>query len=175
MKNYSSGKNLYALARALSKQYRKNEYKSFLVENDFIRSDVLEEPDGRFSGILVKEEFIRETLFFVADGERFYEFIELLQDEGKLSVDSQNAIQSKENDISKQSVKRKTPKDTVALNQNRKLKVFLCHSSNDKPAVRELYTRLKSEGWIDPWLDEEKQQKRIYVLLTKVFENATIL
>jgi len=38
----------------------------------------------------------------------------------------------------------------------RKLRVFLCHSSNDKPAVRELYQRLKAEGWIDPWLDEEK-------------------
>lgn len=38
----------------------------------------------------------------------------------------------------------------------RKLRVFLCHSSNDKPAVRELYGRLKGEGWIDPWLDEEK-------------------
>ena len=38
----------------------------------------------------------------------------------------------------------------------RKLRVFLCHSSNDKPAVRELYGRLKAEGWIDPWLDEEK-------------------
>ena len=40
--------------------------------------------------------------------------------------------------------------------ENRKLRVFLCHSSDDKPAVRELYQRLKSEGWIDPWLDEEK-------------------
>ena len=40
--------------------------------------------------------------------------------------------------------------------QNRKLKVFLCHSSDDKPAVRDLYQRLKAEGWIDPWLDEEK-------------------
>jgi|APSaa5957512622_1039677.scaffolds.fasta_scaffold27926_2 hypothetical protein len=39
---------------------------------------------------------------------------------------------------------------------NRKLKVFLCHSSEDKPAVRELYARLNAEGWIDPWLDEEK-------------------
>jgi hypothetical protein len=39
---------------------------------------------------------------------------------------------------------------------SRKLRVFLCHSSNDKPAVRELYQRLKNEGWIDPWLDEEK-------------------
>ena len=46
--------------------------------------------------------------------------------------------------------------------EHRRLRVFLCHSSNDKPAVRELYQRLKSapygddKGWIDPWLDEEK-------------------
>jgi DNA segregation ATPase FtsK/SpoIIIE-like protein len=39
---------------------------------------------------------------------------------------------------------------------NRKLRVFLCHSSQDKPIVRELYQRLNAEGWIDPWLDEEK-------------------
>jgi formylglycine-generating enzyme required for sulfatase activity len=38
----------------------------------------------------------------------------------------------------------------------RKLKVFLCHSSNDKPAVRELYQKLCAEAWVDPWLDEEK-------------------
>src|SRR4030095_10073583 len=38
---------------------------------------------------------------------------------------------------------------------SRKLKVFLCHASQDKPAVRELYARLNSETWIDPWLDEE--------------------
>jgi hypothetical protein len=39
---------------------------------------------------------------------------------------------------------------------NRKLRVFLCHASQDKPVVRELYQRLLAEGWIDPWLDEEK-------------------
>jgi len=39
---------------------------------------------------------------------------------------------------------------------SRPLRVFLCHSSHDKPAVRALYKRLKAEGWIDPWLDEEK-------------------
>ena len=39
---------------------------------------------------------------------------------------------------------------------DRKLSVFLCHSSQDKPIVRELYQRLNAEGWIDPWLDEEK-------------------
>lgn len=38
---------------------------------------------------------------------------------------------------------------------SRRLKVFLCHASQDKPAVRELYKRLAAEKWIDPWLDEE--------------------
>src|SRR5258708_25514772 len=38
---------------------------------------------------------------------------------------------------------------------DRKLRVFLCHASQDKPIVRELYQRLLAEGWIDPWLDEE--------------------
>jgi hypothetical protein len=36
-----------------------------------------------------------------------------------------------------------------------KLRVFLCHASQDKPFVREVYKRLSSENWIDPWLDEE--------------------
>lgn len=35
-----------------------------------------------------------------------------------------------------------------------KLSVFICHSSSDKPAARELYQRLKREGY-EPWLDEE--------------------
>lgn len=38
----------------------------------------------------------------------------------------------------------------------RKLRVFLCHTSQDKPVVRELYQRLQAEGWVEPWLDEEK-------------------
>lgn len=37
----------------------------------------------------------------------------------------------------------------------RKLRVFLCHASQDKPAVSELYKRLAAEKWIEPWLDEE--------------------
>ncbi|MDP1547200.1 MAG: SUMF1/EgtB/PvdO family nonheme iron enzyme [Anaerolineales bacterium] len=37
----------------------------------------------------------------------------------------------------------------------RPLRVFLCHASQDKPAVRELYQRLNAESWINPWLDEE--------------------
>jgi serine/threonine protein kinase len=37
---------------------------------------------------------------------------------------------------------------------SRIIRVFLCHSSSDKPAVRALYNRLKSEG-ADPWLDEK--------------------
>ena len=36
----------------------------------------------------------------------------------------------------------------------RPLRVFLCHSSGDKPLVRQLYARLRSEGF-QPWFDEE--------------------
>lgn len=35
-----------------------------------------------------------------------------------------------------------------------KLRIFLCHSSDDKPAVRNLYRALRSDGFF-PWLDEE--------------------
>ncbi|RJP50118.1 MAG: TIR domain-containing protein [Anaerolineaceae bacterium] len=38
---------------------------------------------------------------------------------------------------------------------DRRLRVFLCHASDDKPATRTLYASLKSVPWIDPWLDEE--------------------
>ena len=37
----------------------------------------------------------------------------------------------------------------------RKLRVFLCHASQDKPTVRDLYKRLAAEPWIEPWFDEE--------------------
>jgi hypothetical protein len=37
----------------------------------------------------------------------------------------------------------------------RPLRVFLCHSSHDKHAVRSLHQQLRAEG-IDSWLDEEK-------------------
>jgi uncharacterized LabA/DUF88 family protein len=37
----------------------------------------------------------------------------------------------------------------------RRLRVFLCHSKHDKAQVRELYSRLKGELGIEPWLDEE--------------------
>ena len=37
-----------------------------------------------------------------------------------------------------------------------KLQVFLCHASQDKLVVRDLYRKLAAESWIEPWLDEEK-------------------
>lgn len=39
---------------------------------------------------------------------------------------------------------------------NRKLRVFICYSSDDKPIVSELHERLDAEDWIDAWLDKEK-------------------
>jgi len=38
------------------------------------------------------------------------------------------------------------------MTETRKLRVFLCHASQDKPIVRELYQRLLAEGWIDKLL-----------------------
>ena len=32
---------------------------------------------------------------------------------------------------------------------------FLCYSKENKTVVREFFTHLKNEGWIDPWFDEE--------------------
>jgi len=43
---------------------------------------------------------------------------------------------------------------TLSPDRLRRLRVFLCHTSGDKPAVRDLYHRLRADG-IDPWLDEE--------------------
>lgn len=42
------------------------------------------------------------------------------------------------------------------MTETRKLRVFLCHATQDKPVVRELYQRLLAEGWVDPWLDSAK-------------------
>jgi hypothetical protein len=33
-------------------------------------------------------------------------------------------------------------------------RIFLCHANEDKPQVRDVYQRLKAEGF-QPWLDEE--------------------
>ncbi len=38
----------------------------------------------------------------------------------------------------------------------RPLRVFLCHAKEDKSIVRDLYSELAAEGWIDVWLDEIK-------------------
>ncbi len=42
-----------------------------------------------------------------------------------------------------------------SLKLSRPLRVFLCHASGDKPAVRKLYDRLLTNG-VDAWLDEKK-------------------
>jgi len=47
-------------------------------------------------------------------------------------------------------------KPAMPQTTNRPLRVFLCHSSQDKPAVRELYQKLRAESWIQSWLDEEE-------------------
>jgi hypothetical protein len=36
----------------------------------------------------------------------------------------------------------------------RALRAFLCHAREDKPAIRQIYARLKADG-VSPWLDDE--------------------
>jgi len=47
-----------------------------------------------------------------------------------------------------------SPRPAIPPELPRRLKVFLCHASGDKPAVRDLYHRLRADG-IDPWFAEE--------------------
>lgn len=49
----------------------------------------------------------------------------------------------------------KTGRNPSGIAQSQVLSVFLCHSSQDKPAVRDLYQRLLKDGFA-PWLDEEQ-------------------
>lgn len=42
----------------------------------------------------------------------------------------------------------------MSVDRAPQLRVFICHAHLDKPAARELYQRLKSDGFA-PWLDEE--------------------
>ena len=46
------------------------------------------------------------------------------------------------------------PKNRVPLAGSSHLRVFLCHASEDKAAVRKLYKALQRDG-CSPWLDEE--------------------
>jgi len=46
------------------------------------------------------------------------------------------------------------PSPTSDKAARRPLQIFLCHSSDDKPAVRRLYRKLVEDGF-RPWLDEE--------------------
>ena len=51
-------------------------------------------------------------------------------------------------------------RDDRGGSSHHKLRVFLCHASEDKAAVRGLYQQLLTEG-ADPWLDEEKIRKYV--------------
>ena len=47
------------------------------------------------------------------------------------------------------------PRGASEKTANQPLRVFLCHSSSDKPEVRDLYRRLRADGF-EAWLDEQE-------------------
>jgi hypothetical protein len=96
---------------------------------------------------LIKHDFLKEVdsqghFTFTEKGKRLktlIEFKDFLSEEKSESTLSPNQITS-----------------NAKNNPKRTLSVFLCHSAGDKPAVRDLYNRLRSAAdYISPWLDEE--------------------
>lgn len=71
----------------------------------------------------------------------------------ELQVHSKEQKQISSNQLESNSKVITTSDITPSENQHQ-LKVFLCHSSTDKPIVRKLYQKLHAEG-IAPWIDEE--------------------
>ena len=67
-----------------------------------------------------------------------------------------NVLEKLENPVYKEKKGGISKVKVVAPSDSRLLRVFLCHSSGDKPKARRLYRQLINEGWIDPWLDEIK-------------------
>ena len=60
-------------------------------------------------------------------------------------------------DAVKAYLRAKTNTDKLVKSlHKRKLKVFLCHASQDKHIVHELHEKFITEGWIEPWLDAKK-------------------
>jgi len=53
--------------------------------------------------------------------------------------------------------------------ENKKLIPFLAYSKINKTSVRRFAARLRSEGWIDPWIDEED------ILPGQVWQNSVIM
>lgn len=75
----------------------------------------------------------------------------------KQQVAANNATKVKEKLVTQEETKKgyKSTDDERPIQDVQKIKVFLCHSSKDKPLVRELYKRLINDGF-DIWFDEEK-------------------
>src|SRR6476620_3487376 len=65
---------------------------------------------------------------------------------------------------------------TMVANSPRRLKVFLCHASDDKPIVQNLYSRLVEDG-VDAWLDKEKliQGQKWKIEIQKAVMNSDIV
>ena len=84
------------------------------------------------------------------------------EDSPKGEIKATNDIASKNHQLPEAQNSKPPAKGSVSKrtkNERRKkkrsLRVFLCHSSGDKPAVKKLYNKLNKYPWIEPWLDEK--------------------
>ena len=108
--------DLYVLAKELSKQFTKSKYKSFLVINEFVQSDALDEFDDNISGFVTKEDFIRETFSLIDDWERF---IEWFSEEDEIPSESSVSTKPTENDVFSERMKTISQKGSIFISYRR--------------------------------------------------------
>lgn len=125
------------LANLLSEHYDQNE----LVTLCFDLGVDHEEIAGQNSP---KPLLVRQLIAFLIRRGRLQDLIYLLEQTRPL-VEWSQLIDDSVIDFN-------TPLSITANERN--LKIFLCHASEDKPIVRDLYARLISDGY-KPWFDEE--------------------
>lgn len=90
--------------------------------------------------------------------DEFWERFETLATVNSL-LGSASDLERDDMDIKKHTVtvtpNAEVPAQSLARDRHTRVRAFVCHSSDDKPAARNLCNRLRGDG-VDPWLDEER-------------------
>lgn len=128
-------------------------------------------PSGRYKiGFSISQENLVTLIFEPTDGEdpskrRIYSLSELdisdpikierFADYDRDSEDNTFQVEGIDSPIKQQDLSRNNSDTETSIQKTRALRIFLCHTSNDKAFVRKIYQQLRQKD-LDPWLDEEK-------------------
>jgi len=182
MTNQISEQDLRVLAKQLAPKFTLDKYKSLLIVNNIVKSHIFDEPFGRFSKILIKEEYIRETLLFL-DHEKLYELIDLLEEEGKLPkafkrFSSSAKLEDKVDNPEQISLLKEEKEHTITQSVKDQAQtpgdIFISYSRKDEDYALELAQMLQNAGF-DIWFDMEMVTGEEWVqLITKKIDECKV-